>query len=172
METPRLTLLPCQPAHLRAILESPAAFENTLGIRLAEGLADFFRMASPEWLAKVQAGLLDDPWWLGYWMLHKTEHTVIGTCGYKGPPDPEGMVEIAYGVAPCYQGKGYATEAAAALVELARRHAEVCIVRAHTLPEANASTKVLTKCGFFKVGEVMDPEDGLVWRWEQPRPSA
>ena len=33
--------------------------------------------------------------------------------------------------------------------------------------EANASTRVLTKCGFRHVGEVMDPEDGLVWRWEK-----
>ena len=171
METPRLTLLPCQPEHLRAILESPAAFESALGIRLAEGIADFYLMASPEWLAKVQAGLLDDPWWLGYWMLHRADHAVMGTCGYKGPPDPEGMVEIAYGVAPGYQCQGYATEAAAALVAFALRHAEIRTVRAHTLAESNASTKVLTKCGFSKLGEVMDPEDGLVWRWEQQRPS-
>jgi RimJ/RimL family protein N-acetyltransferase len=167
METPRLTLLPCQPEHLRAILESPAAFESTVGIRLAEGIADFFKMASPEWLAKVQAGLMDDPWWLGYWMLHKADQAVMGSCGYKGPPDPEGMVEIAYGVAPGYQGQGYATEAAAALVEFALRLTEVRTVRAHTFAESNASTQVLTKCGFSKVGEVMDPEDGLVWRWEQ-----
>ena len=165
METPRLTLLPCLPEDLQTILESPAAFEGTLGVRLADGIADFFRMASPEWLAKVQAGLLDDPWWLGYWMLHKADHAIMGTCGYKGPPDPEGMVEIAYGVAPAYQGQGYATEAAGALVVFAWGHAEIQTVRAHTLPEANASTKVLTRCGFSKVGEVMDPEDGLVWRW-------
>jgi ribosomal-protein-alanine N-acetyltransferase len=170
METPRLTLLPSQPEHLRAILEGPAAFESAIGIRLAEGISDFFRMASPEWLAKVQAGLMDDPWWLGYWMLHKADHAVIGTCGYKGPPDPDGMVEIAYGVAPGYQGQGYATEAAAALVAFALSHLEIRTVRAHTLAESNASTKVLTRCGFSKVGEVIDPEDGLVWRWEQPRP--
>jgi ribosomal-protein-alanine N-acetyltransferase len=34
----------------------------------------------------------------------------------KGPPDTDGMAEIAYGVSPEYQCKGYATEAAAALV--------------------------------------------------------
>ncbi len=32
--------------------------------------------------------------------------------------------------------------------------------------QENASTRVLTKCKFKWVGEVMDPEDGLVWRWE------
>jgi len=27
--------------------------------------------------------------------------------------------------------------------------------------------RVLECCGFECVGEVMDPEDGLVWRWER-----
>jgi RimJ/RimL family protein N-acetyltransferase len=40
---------------------------------------------------------------------------------------------------------------------------------AHTLPEANASGRVLAKCGLRFVGEVIDPEDGSVWRWERQR---
>jgi ribosomal-protein-alanine N-acetyltransferase len=40
-------------------------------------------------------------------------------------------------------------------------------VIAHTLPEPNASTRVLTKAGMRFVAEVWDPEDGRVWRWEQ-----
>ena len=40
------------------------------------------------------------------------------------------------------------------------------LVGAHTLPTPNASTRVLTKCGFERIGEVEDPEDGLVWRCE------
>jgi RimJ/RimL family protein N-acetyltransferase len=44
---------------------------------------------------------------------------------------------------------------------------QVRVVRAHTLPELNASARALTKCGFKRVGEVVDPEDGLVWRWEK-----
>ena len=64
-------------------------------------------------------------------------------------------------------GEGYATEAAEALVIFAFSSDQVRVVRAHTLPEANASTRVLTKCGFRFIGEVIDPEDGLVWRWEE-----
>ena len=69
-------------------------------------------------------------------------------------------------MAPEHEGKGYATEAAAALVQYAQADTKVRVVRAHTLPENNASGRVLTKCGFRRIGEVMDPEDGLVWRWE------
>ena len=86
---------------------------------------------------------------------------------FKGPPDGEGMVEIAYGVVPAYEGRGFATEAAAALTEYAFDSGDVRLVRAHTLPERNASTRVLEKNGFALVGEVVDPEDGPVWRWER-----
>jgi hypothetical protein len=27
---------------------------------------------------------------------------------------------------------------------------------------------VLRRCGFEQAGEVIDPEDGLVWRWQRP----
>jgi RimJ/RimL family protein N-acetyltransferase len=78
-----------------------------------------------------------------------------------------GAVEIAYGIVPGYQGRGYATEAAAALVTFAFGSGCVRLVRAHTLPTPNASTRVLMKCGFERAGEVMDPDDGVVWRWER-----
>jgi RimJ/RimL family protein N-acetyltransferase len=75
-------------------------------------------------------------------------------------------VEIAYGVDPLYRGMGIATETAAALVTWAWGDARVRKVRAHTYAPLNVSTRVLTKCGFHSVGEVIDPEDGLVTRWE------
>ena len=124
---------------------------------------------SPEWLARVRASTGADPWTLGFAVVHRARATVIGSCGYKGPPDADGIVEISYGIDPDHQGKGYATEAAEALVIYAFGDSRVRVVWAHTLPEPNASTRVLTKCGFRYIGEVIDPEDGLVWRWERPR---
>jgi RimJ/RimL family protein N-acetyltransferase len=32
--------------------------------------------------------------------------------------------------------------------------------------------RVLAKCGFQHIGEVIDPEDGLVWRWEKHKATA
>ena len=51
------------------------------------------------------------------------------------------------------------------LVDLASTSAAVKQVVAHTLPETNASTRVLEKVGMVFAGEVMDPDDGRVWRW-------
>ena len=122
---------------------------------------------SPHWLALVHNVTGFDPWVLGFELVHRVTNVRVGTGGFKGPPDADGMVEIAYGVAPEHQGRGYATEAAEALVAYAFGNGQVRVVRAHTLPENDASKRVLEKCGFRFIGEVDDPEDGLVWRWEK-----
>ena len=50
-------------------------------------------------------------------------------------------------------------------------HAYPRAVTAHTLAEENASTKVLQRCGFTRTAELIDPDEGPVWRWElQIRP--
>jgi [ribosomal protein S5]-alanine N-acetyltransferase len=125
------------------------------------------RELSAAWLAQVEGAAEADPWIHGFTIIRCDDSARVGECGFKGPPNAEGMVEIAYGIEPEHQGRGYATEAAAALVAYAFNQPNVRLVRAHTLPEANASTRVLTKCGFVHLGEVVDPEDGLVWRWER-----
>jgi ribosomal-protein-alanine N-acetyltransferase len=122
---------------------------------------------SPDWLARVRASTSADPWVHGFALVHRASGSVIGSCAFKGPPSADGVVEIAYGVTPNHQGKGYATEAARALTAYALATGKVRVVCAHTLRGAEASKRVLAKSGFTYVGEVMDPEDGLVCRWEK-----
>ena len=119
---------------------------------------------SPEWVARMRR-TAPSPWTHGFTMVERLTGTAVGSCGYKGPPDADGVVEIAYGVDPDYRGRGYAKEAAQALVDHAR-NTGARIVRAHTLPDNAASIRVLVSCGFERIGEVVDPEDGLVVRWE------
>lgn len=121
---------------------------------------------SADWLARLRASTSADPWTHGFSLVHRDSDVVVGQGGFKGPP-ADGVVEIAYGVAADHQGKGYATEAARALTDYAFSSGKVRVVRAHTRPDPNASTRVLAKCGFRCIGEVIDPEDGLVWRWEK-----
>lgn len=118
---------------------------------------------SPEWLAQLRS---QPPslWTHGFALVLRETGAVVGTAAYKGPP-ADGTVEIAYAIDAPHRGRGYAKEAAQALVRYAAGEG-VAIVLAHTLPEASASTSVLTASGFTKLGEVMDPEDGRVWRWQ------
>lgn len=120
---------------------------------------------SPDWLARIRTSTAPDPWTHGFTIMHRASGASIGNCAYKGPPDADGTVEIAYSVDPEHQGRGFATEAAQALVDYALSR-QVRVVCAHTLPEGTASMRVLGKLGFTCVGEVVDPEDGVVWRWE------
>ena len=127
---------------------------------------------SADWLALLHASTAADPWTHGFSLVHRATGIAIGRVGFKGPLAADGTVEIAYGLDPDHQGKGYATEAAEALVIYAFADPRVRLVLAHTLPERNASGRVLTKCGFRHVGEVIDPENGPVWRWERDREAA
>jgi len=110
------------------------------------------------------------PPWHGYLGVESEAKRLVGICGFKGNPGATGDVEIAYGTVPGFEGRGYATGMATALVAIAFGSPDVRRVIAHTLPESNASGRVLQKVGMANVGEVMDPEDGKVWRWEIRRP--
>ena len=58
---------------------------------------------------------------------------------------------------------------ARALVAIAFRAPEVRQVIAHTRPDSCVSTRVLRNAGLHLDGEVIDPENGRVWRWEIAR---
>jgi ribosomal-protein-alanine N-acetyltransferase len=171
IETRNLTLIPHVPAHLVALSESESAYEKLFGLRIADGVREFLQAASDDYMTRLRAATAPDPWNFGFAVLHKIDHVMIGFCSFTGPPDSSGLVEIAYGIAPDYQSRGFATEAAGALIEFSSRDARVITICAHTLPETNASSRVLEKCGFHKIGEVVDQENNLVWRWER-KPSA
>jgi RimJ/RimL family protein N-acetyltransferase len=167
MNTKNLMLVPHKPNDLLSLLRGPTEYEQTSGMRVADGVRDFLLAASPDFVVQLEAATTPDPWKFGFAIVHKIDNVLIGMCGFTGPPDSDGAVEIAYSIAPAYQGKGYATEAAHALVAYANNDGRVRTIRAHTLPQVNASTRVLEKCGFKKTGEVVDSENNLVWRWEK-----
>ena len=111
---------------------------------------------------------VDELAWDGYVVVDADTREVVGSCAFKGPPAEDGTAEIAYFTYPGFEGKGYATSMARKLIGLATGSPAVKHVIAHTLTEKNASTRVLEKAGMRFVGEVEDPEDGRVWRWEVP----
>jgi len=109
--------------------------------------------------------------WIGY--LAVVEGTFVGTCAFKSVPaprphDPSGpmAVEIAYYTLPAFEGRGIATAMARRLIEIAWQSDPTLIVAAQTLPERNASHRVLQKLGFRHVAMAHDPEAGQVWEWQ------
>lgn len=107
-------------------------------------------------------------WWTHFPILQQN-NTLIGSGGYKGPPDETGWVEIGYELAPRYRGQGLATEFAQLLVEKAWKSSEVQGILAHTLGEENASGAILKKMGFARTQILTDSEVGIIWCWELAR---
>jgi [ribosomal protein S5]-alanine N-acetyltransferase len=154
LRTPRLILELQTPEHVQGMIAALPEEQRA--------------QVSPAWLEMVQSTPDADPWVHGFIIQRRGDPQPIGFCGFKGPPCPSGSVEIAYGIETTNQGQGFATEAARALVAYAQTCPTATSVLAHTMPEPNASTRVLTKCGFVMTGETVDPHDGPVWRWELP----
>lgn len=114
-------------------------------------------------LALLTAQPRPDPW--GCYLAYDRD-AAVGTCAFKAAPDAAGTVEIAYMTFPAFERRGYATAMAGALFGVARAGGAPLVI-AHTLPEENASTRALSRLSFVNAGETIDPEDGLVWRWER-----
>ena len=168
IQTKNLILAPHLPRHLRSLVRRVEDFQNIAGLRVADGIREQLLSASADFMARLEIARQPDPWQFGFAVIHKIDKVLIGMGSFPGPPDSNGVAEIAYGIAPGYQGKGYATEVANALIEFAWRDPRVKRIRAHTLAEISASTRVLEKCGLEKVSETIDPENNLpVWRWER-----
>jgi [ribosomal protein S5]-alanine N-acetyltransferase len=91
---------------------------------------------------------------------------LVGWGGFKGPPD-DGAVEIGYEIAAARQGRGLATQAASLMVDEAFAGGASRVL-AHTLPEQNASNRVLAKLGFRWDGDAVE-RGRTVWRFVRER---
>ena len=89
----------------------------------------------------------------------------VGICSFKSPP-AEGRIEIAYFTFPKFEGRGYATNMASGLVGVAQNHDPTLTIYAQTLPDRNASHRILEKLGFRRIGEVNHSDDGVVAEWQ------
>jgi RimJ/RimL family protein N-acetyltransferase len=102
------------------------------------------------------------PPWISY--LAVEGEACVGCCAFKSAPR-DGAVEIAYGTFPPHEGRGVATAMARELIAIAER--DGIAVTAQTLPEPNASTRILEKLRFRRDGWAEDDEVGRVWAWRR-----
>jgi RimJ/RimL family protein N-acetyltransferase len=166
LHTPRLTILPADAGRLDALLSSPEAFTLVTGYKVADGFCAFKGALDTSLKAIRCASDKDRPWWTPRLLVLTSASEVIGLIRFKGPPSA-GAIEVGYSVAPAHQKRGLATEALCAIAGHALRFGSVHLIRAHTSPETSASTRVLEKSGFQKISEILDPNEGPVWRWER-----
>jgi ribosomal-protein-alanine N-acetyltransferase len=105
-----------------------------------------------------------DPSVLGYgpWVvIDDGEKIVVGSAGFIGKPDADRTIELGFGTHPEYRNRGYAAEAARALVDWAMAQRGVERVVAKCDPDNYASVRVLEKIGMQRVG---DTSGQLLWQ--------
>lgn len=100
--------------------------------------------------------------WIGF--LAEVGGQIVGTCGFKGPP-VDGAVEIAYFTFPEFENQGIATRMAESMIEIARHTNGSIRVLAQTLPDRNASHRVLEKLRFNATCMKHHETDGHVLEW-------
>lgn len=168
IETENLMIISCDSEILKSAIQGNEILSKKLGITIQDDWTEFGIGALKYSLDRLLENEQENGWWT-YFPIHKSDNKLIGSGGYKGKPTTDGTVEIGYEIAPTYRNRGLATEMTMGLVENAFRNEKVKSIIAHTLGQENPSTKVLLKCGFKKIHEINDTDDGLIWKWELRR---
>lgn len=164
IRTERLTLKPFTPEAIEAMIAGDA-------LRLAAiTTAAFPQPLSPPPLMEdvfpmIRRKLLEDPAQLGWWawvVIRRDTGQAVGSVGFGGPPDADGAVVMGYATYPGAEGSGFASEAAAGLLQWALGHEGVKRVAATIPPWNEKSIRVAEKIGMHRVGALWDEEVGDV----------
>lgn len=135
-------------------------------------LTEYFITDEAQWLWRLRLDqIAADPGharWMARQAVLGDGGLVIGHCGFHGPPDAAGMVEIGYSIAPEFRRRGYARAMLAALLRRAAADPSVTTVRAAIRPDNVASLATISGFGFVEVGEQWDDKDGLELIFEVP----
>ncbi len=99
--------------------------------------------------ALLEKILAQDGWWA---VEHEGE--VVGNVFLRASPRRPEVLELGYHFRSAYWGKGFATEAALALLETAKGK----VVEAPVVPENVRSRRVMRKLGFSVAGQIMQAD--------------
>ena len=162
IHTQRLDLVPGTLKVLEAELEGSAALAAALGIEVPDAWPPpLYDADALHWmLGRVREDLDFETWGFRYFVLRRGDGVsglAVGAGGFKGPPSPDGAVEIGYSILAGHRRRGLATEAVEGLKAHAFRDPRVGRVVAETLPELAPSIGVLRKTGFELVGGGSEP---------------
>lgn len=162
IETPRLDLVQLPPPLLQAILDGDLLRADALAPFPVD--AQVFGAAEHVMrlrLSQLEKDPTEQPWLLRAAVLRDTGR-VVGRGGFHAPPDPAGVVEIGYEVAPDQRRQGLAAEMAVGLMRWAAgRGATACL--ASIRPDNVSSLALTRRLDFVRTGEQIDDIDGLEW---------
>lgn len=149
LQTERLLLSVLLPGEIEALLAGDLqSVERATGFHYPHD--DPNRGIDLNWhLGALRADSSQLPWRIRV-IVERSSNTVIGSINLKGPPDEYGDVEMGWGLNGDAQGKGYATEAAAGVLQWAFQQPEVRSVSARIPDDNAASQRVARRLGLTR----------------------
>ncbi|GAA2632770.1 GNAT family N-acetyltransferase [Paractinoplanes durhamensis] len=153
-----ITWVKLSPATLQLLIDGDlSAASVSAGATLSQYLVD------EHWLWRIRLEQIGEDPSSADWIARAavTDGQVVGHGGFHGPPDTEGVVEVAYSVDPAFRRRGYAKAMLRSLLARVDADPSVTAVRASIRPDNAGSRATIAGFGFKKIGEQWDPEDGL-----------
>ena len=162
IHTRRLELAAMSPQFIEAVLSGRRdEAERIAGLKLPKDFpgehARFLRTRLPQ----MQKDPSAQPWLMRAMVSSDPERMMVGHIGFHARPDDGGAAEMGYTVMPEFRRRGYATEAAQALMDWAARKSSVRRFIVSISPGNAPSLAMAAKLGFRQTGQHMDEEDGL-----------
>jgi RimJ/RimL family protein N-acetyltransferase len=166
ISTPRLVLRLMEGAVVDACLAGDLARAgHLLGIAIPGALLE--RRTALEFAqARLAADPRYRPWSIRAMILPATR-SMVGHIRFHSCPDPDELrpyaraaIEFGYRVFPEHRRRGYATEAASAMMGFAQAHGVERFV-VSVSPDNAPSLALIARFGFARIGEHMDEVDGL-----------
>ncbi|HEX9999449.1 MAG TPA: GNAT family N-acetyltransferase [Actinoplanes sp.] len=166
-DVPDIRFVQLSPVTLAALIDGEL---ESASAAAGVPLSDF--LVEENWLWRVRLEQIGrDPVsadWIARAVVAEPAGVVVGHGGFHGPPDADGVVEVAYSVAPEHRRQGYARAMLKALLARADADPSVTAVRASIRPDNVGSRATIAGLGFRKIGEQWDPVDGLEDVWLRP----
>lgn len=158
-----------RPVRLVAAASETFAWLQGRAAPPAPGLALAPDFADPEDLQILEAlaSRVRDESCPGAWLM-QVGSVAVGLISYKQSPASCRDVEIGYGVAPAWRGRGVARRAVSELIRMAREDSRLHGLEAQTLESNLASQRVLQRNGFKRVARRREPESEALEIWRLP----
>ncbi|AOM78809.1 GNAT family N-acetyltransferase [Pedobacter steynii] len=148
--TDRLYLIPFTIPIAQEILDRKYTILSGMGLKPGKGWPDEDLL---ETLPRIVTNLekVTEPSGFESWLIVEKEGmNIVGDAGFKGKPDPEGAVDLGYGIVDSARRKGYAVEAGEALISWAFKQQQVKVITARCMHVNEGSTKTLERLGFYQ----------------------
>lgn len=159
IETQRLLIVPMTFEFVSKILDDDITVYKEFGIKPIDEWPNIdIREIMPILKDKLSSKPIPDGFeaWL---FVDKSDNSIVGDGGFKGPPDENGVIDIGYGIIESRRRQGFAYEAVTALIKWGFSHNNVKAITADCLKNNTASINLLKKLGMVEIRQ----EDELIY---------